>query len=149
MKHVLLKSLILFAAMFLFCNCSSNKKTVMLDSPYYIIVGEGGGFTGAYTQYKIHEDGIIDLFDFKTKTYNKISKVDNSVVAPFFTKIEELELGEIELSSPGNMSQYIEINYKEIKDHRLTWAMQANAVKPAIQSLFDDCYKLCRDRSTE
>lgn len=121
----------------------------MLDSPYYIIVGEGGGFTGAYTQYKIHEDGIIDLFDFKTKTYNKISKVDNSVVAPFFTKIEELELGEIELSSPGNMSQYIEINYKEIKDHRLTWAMQANAVKPAIQSLFDDCYKLCRDRSTE
>jgi len=121
----------------------------MIDSPFYIIVGEGGGFTGAYSQYKIHENGLIELFDFKTKSYNKVSKVDESTVAPFFKKIEELDLGEMEVSAPGNMSQYIEINYKEIKDHRLTWAMKANAVKPAIQSLFDECFTLCKDQATE
>lgn len=149
MKNVLLKSLVLSAGLVLFCSCSANKKTLAMNSPYYIIVGEGGGFTGAYTQYKIHESGLIEQFDFKEKSYSEIAKLNESVVRPFFTKVEELNLGEMEISSPGNMSQYFEINYKEIKDHHLTWAMRSDAVKPAIQALFDDCFKLCKEQTTE
>lgn len=114
-----------------------------MESNNYIIVGEGGGFTGVYIQYKIDEKGNVYRYDFKQATYIRKGRLKDNEVKPLFAKIEELDLGDIELSSPGNMSQYIEITYKEIKEHRLTWAMNASAVNPEIQSLFDSCYSLC------
>ena len=114
-----------------------------MDSNNYIIVGEGGGFTGAYIQYKIYENGNVDRYDFKQAVYIKKGRLKANEVKPLLSKIKALELGDIELSSPGNMSQYIEFTYNDIKDHRLTWAMKSNAVNPEIQSLFDSCYSLC------
>lgn len=147
MKLTILSPLMLLSALLLVVQCSSKKERQLMESNNYIIVGEGGGFTGAYIQYKIEGNGIIYQYDFMQEAYIRKGRLKDNELSPLFAKIEELDLGDIELSSPGNMSQYIEITYKDIKEHRLIWAMQSKAVNPEIQAFFDSCYSLCKQTS--
>ncbi len=128
----------------LIVGCSMMNKTEPLDYETYVIVGEGGGFAGSYIQYKINQNGSIEQLDFNEEKYIEIAKVSTSYVDGFFNRIEELNLGELEISSPGNMSRYIEINYMDINDHKLIWAMESTSINPDVKSFFIDAFNFCK-----
>lgn len=149
MKLVITLSIYLFLV-FTFSACKQNK---IIETPNdskenktgYFIVGEGGGFTGLYEQYKIKQNGDIEAYDFNTDAYTLLKKVKESDVEVFFTKIDELELAEVEVNIPGNMSQYIEINYNGIKEHIITWELGSRSVDANIQAFFKESFSFCEN----
>ena len=126
--------------------CNSNKNTSTSQDNSYLIVGEGGGFAGTYEQYKINQDGLIEVYNFKEKNYSTLCKVKSKEVIGFFDTISSLNLGEVEMESPGNMSQYLEINYQNIHDHKLIWEKRKNSVNEELQALFDASFSFCRNQ---
>lgn len=110
------------------------------------MVGEGGGFAGSYEQYRINQDGLIEVYNFKEKNYSTVTQVKSKEVNSFFESITDLNLAEIELRSPGNMSQYMEITYENMKDHKLVWEKRKNSVSPGLQALFDASFAFCKDQ---
>ena len=148
MSSALQKFAFLLISMILISGCGLRKGSEeLLDMNTYFIVGEGGGFAGTYIQYKINQNGRIEQFDFNDYIYLEIAKVSPSEVDDFFNRIEDLELGELEISSPGNMSRYIEINYMDINDHKLIWAMESSSIQPEVISFFTDSFNYCKKLS--
>lgn len=147
MKLVTTLSTYLFLAI-TFSACKQNK---IIEAPNdanenrsgYFIVGEGGGFTGLYEQYKIKQNGDIEAYDFNTEAYTLIKKVKESDVEVFFTQIEELNLAEVEVNIPGNMSQYIEINYNGIDEHIITWELGSRSIDADVQAFFKESFSFC------
>lgn len=140
-----IKTLIFGSFLLLFLSsisCSTSKNTVPTDNGVsYFIVGEGGGFSGTYIQYKIHINGEIEEYNFRDNSYTRIAKTSAKEVAIFFQQLESLNLEELEISSPGNLSQYI-----ETKDHKLVWSKYPPSVNTSIQSLFDNSFTYCKDQ---
>lgn len=124
--------------------CKSKKaleSSVPVDS--YIVVGQGGGFAGTYIQFKINGDGKIEEFNFSDESYSQIVQLKATEVSSYFAQIDSLSIGEMDVTNPGNMSQYLEVNYKDIKSHKLIWPMKESAIKENIQSFYTDCYTFC------
>jgi len=135
----------LFIVLLFISACNLRKDAeALIDSDTYFIVDEGGGFAGSYVQFRINQNGRVEQFNFKDYNYKEIAMVSPADVDGFFNKIEELELGELELSSPGNMSRYIEINYMGINDHKLIWAMESSSINPDVVAFFTESFTFCK-----
>lgn len=145
MRSILQKFIILSIATVLISGCGLRKGSEeLLDTNTYFIIGEGGGFAGTYIQFKINQNGRVEQFDFQEYNYKEIAMVSPADIDGFFNKIEDLELGELELSSPGNMSRYIEINYMGINNHKLIWAMESSSVNPDVVAFFTESFTFCK-----
>jgi hypothetical protein len=125
--------------------CKSRQSNTSPEASSYFVVGQGGGFAGSYEQFKIYDNGEIEFYDFKENTYVPIKKVKAAEVSDFFTRITELNLAEADVHSPGNMSQYIELKDESGNENKLIWAMQGNAIKPAILSFFEDSFSFAQN----
>jgi len=124
--------------------CKSTKTTQSNETEVKCFsVGEGGGFTGSYIQYKICSDGTISMYDFKNKEYNTIGTAVPKKLDKIFLQLDALKLDELEISSPGNMSQYITLINENKADHTLTWELNSNAIDPDIISFFHECFTYC------
>lgn len=135
---IIVLSLVLFSA------CQSKKELSAQDSnKSYFIVGEGGGFAGTYVQYQVQQDGVISKYDFKENKYIELKKLKAADVDHFFNEIEESKLGNIDMNSPGNMSQYLIINYMKKSEHKITWPMNSDSVKSKLQEFFDEAFDFC------
>ena len=129
--------------------CKAKKiveSSVPADS--YIVIGQGGGFTGKYIQFKINGDGKIEEFNFSNESYSQIAQLKATEVSGYFDRIDSLSIGEMDVINPGNMSQYLEVNYKDIKNHKLIWPMKESAIKENIQSFYTDCYTFCSEQKS-
>jgi len=85
-----------------------------------IIIGSGGGVTGAVTTYKIYEDG--SLFENHTLNVNQPQKKLSVLkeVKELQNQFDALNIDTIKLNAPGNM--YFFVGYeKDGIDHRCTW----------------------------
>jgi len=94
-------------------------------------VGQGGGFTGDYSEYILAEDGKVYKYDFKYDRevfYKELGKAD---LIYFMDKIEALGLDGIDINQPGNMSYYIEIRVNNTSVNKITWG--ANSYYPPIE----------------
>lgn len=107
------------------------------------ILGEGGGFAGSYIQYKICSDGVISKYNFTDKEYHTIGTAVPKELDKIFTQLNALNLDELEISSPGNMSQYITLINENKADHTLTWELNSNSVDPDIISFFHQSFTYC------
>lgn len=138
---MLLSLIVLFAI----SGCNSKKSAIKKhQKDAYIVVGQGGGFTGTYTQFKINGDGEIEEFDFSNESYSTISSLKPAQVYGFFQQLDSLNLGEVEMQNPGNMSQYIEFSYSDVVDHKILWPMEESSIKENIQNFFYKCYTFCK-----
>lgn len=141
-------STILFIVL-VFSACKSHKPTETPknsneDKTGYFVVGEGGGFAGTYEQYRVHQEGTVEVFDFKSNTYVLLTKVNEKDLAAFFTQIDELNLTEVEMNMPGNMSQYIEIDYNGLNHYRIVWPKDGKSIRHDILSFFESSFYYCK-----
>ena len=124
--------------------CKSTKTTIPNNTAIKcFIVGEGGGFAGSYIQYKICSNGVLSMYNFDSKEYHEIGTADPKKLDDIFTQLNELKLDELEISSPGNMSQYITILEDNKPDHTLTWALNSTGISPEIISFFHESFTYC------
>ena len=89
----------------------------------YISFGNGGGFTGAVTQFYLTTDGII--YQETNSEYIRIKKIDRNTTKQCFDNFLALGLQNIELNSPGNRYYFIKYN-KDGAIKELVWGGEAS-----------------------
>lgn len=98
---------ILFFGCLLAVSC--NKKTVDDQSAQrYFIIGEGGGVSGKYDEYKVMESGDIFYMDFDEKKYKKATTLGASATKKIWDAFDALKWPEVTMEPrAGNYNYYI------------------------------------------
>ncbi|MCT4622342.1 MAG: hypothetical protein N4A46_01870 [Schleiferiaceae bacterium] len=86
-----------------------------------LIIGEGGGFTGRYTFYRLSENGQVDLYNEQEEIYTEVGKLKSSFASRVFEEAEQLKLGDMEYYKPGNMNYRITIT-DEGQSNTINWS---------------------------
>jgi len=100
-------------------SCSSGKKWSAKVSPP-IVFGSFGGFAGSYSEYTLHDNGDVHYRSALKGEHSVIENIDETTLSQLFQSIETLELYELEVSDPGNMTYFLKFNYKN-EGHELQW----------------------------
>lgn len=132
------------ALIIVFNACASLPEAAPFIKRY--CVGQGGGFTGDYTEFSFSDDGKVYKRDFvydRDVYYKDLAPAD---LEYFVNQITELGLEYEEINQPGNISKYIEIREKESSKNKITWgAPNFNPPEP-IEKLFKELYKKLSER---
>ena len=116
------------------------------DPENYFIIGTGGGFTGLYTQYKIYNTGLIEFYDFEKKTYHQYKTVNKDQVDDFFDQIIKLDLIHIDYSTPGNISDYIEVPGSDKTLNRIVWANSTSNFNSDVIQFYESVMQFIKDQ---
>lgn len=138
--------LILLSISFLACN--SRKETALKETAIenveisFFDIGQGGGFSGLYTEYRIYSDGNIEIYDFTLEKHLPWKNIEKEDANIYFKQIEDLGLYDIELSLPDNMSEYFVV-YSGQESNKLVWPYGGKNVSPEIYALYKEVFNLC------
>ena len=113
--------IILLALVLIGCKTAEEVKADKTPTGKRYAIGQGGGFTGVYTEFILSENGKVHKYDFnydREVYFKEISKVDLNY---FLEQIEELSLEGIEMNQPGNMTYYIDVRIGKTSINKITW----------------------------
>lgn len=102
-----------------------------------IIIGSGGGVTGAVTTYKLFEDG--SLFENSSLNTALAQKKMSSIkgIKEIQNQFDALNIDSIKLNEPGNM--YFFVGYeKDGKTHRCTWGLNDVMVPQNLKTFYEN-----------
>lgn len=139
-------TLLAFSLILISCNNSKKVASQGVEIENYFIIGSGGGFTGLYTQYKIYNSGLIEVYDFENESYGPYLTVDKNQVADFFNQIIKLDLKNTNYSIPGNISEYIDVLTDDQTTNHIVWADGANDFNPEIIQFYNSVMRLINDQ---
>lgn len=106
----------------IFVGCkSSHSTTENTSTNKRYAVGKGGGFTGAYTEYILEENGKVYKYDFNYDREVYIKDLEKVHLNYFLERIKALGLDGIEINQPGNMSTYIDIRIGKASYNKIIW----------------------------
>ena len=118
-----------------------------------LLVGHGGGVTGATTQYIIEGNGAV------TKTYGMpTAKMDSTIMSKLSMErlkqvhegLDSLKLKEVSFNYPGNMSWFIAIEQGDSLQNKITWGVpNEKKVKPAIKTYHNTILEWLREMENE
>ena len=103
--------------------------------------GEGGGFTGAITEYQIKTNGEIFLNKSLEKIQNKITTIDKSEMKRIQTKLANLSNEALKFNHPFKLYYFIETE-KENEKIRIVWGDPAFPEPSGIKQLYDYLQKI-------
>lgn len=104
-------------------------------------VGEGGGFTGAYTEFSFSEDGKVYKRDFNYQRDVFIKQLSEADLIYFINKINNLGIQTIDINEPGNMSKYIEIREGETSLNKIVWGSNTYYPPNNLVEFHQELYK--------
>ena len=95
--------------------------------------GSGGGFTGAFHEYLLLQNGQVFLFESnpgKKDTFElqSLSRTDTRMV---FRQLDSLRLHKYDFNHPGNMTYFIR-QTDELIDHTVQWGDARWAIREVI-----------------
>jgi len=110
----------------------------------FFIIGSGGGFTGKYNHFKVHNSGKVEKLSDETKIYESYSKIEKYLIANYFKELEALNIGEMDYDHPGNMTFFIQVVY-DSKLHTIKWGdikyQVNNRVELFYEKVMTEIYK--------
>jgi hypothetical protein len=103
-------------------------------------IGKGGGFTGAYTEYILEENGKVYKYDFKYDREVFTKNLGKADLIYFMEKINALGLEGIEINEPGNMSYYIDVRTGKNSINKITWGANLYYAPQELVSLHKELF---------
>ena len=107
-------------------NCSSPKTFKEIK------FGEGGGFTGAVTEYQIKTNGDVFVNKSLDKTQTKIKTIDKEEMKTIQEKVDKISNDSWKFNHPFNVYHFIETDKGKI-----TWGDPSFPVSSDIKELYD------------
>lgn len=106
--------------------------------------GEGGGITGAITEYCLLKNG--QLFDKKhfTESFKSVKKVKRRKAKKSFKQCDKMEFEKINLDNPGDKYYFIAYETKDFK-HRITWGGSKGDASPEVLALYNSLKAFTKD----
>lgn len=125
MKGIL--SIILF---FTFFSCTTQKE-VYVDNPHTLRFGSAGGFTNQTLVFKLLSDGKLWKSDGLEKEPVFLKQLKKSQTKKIFNQTYQLGLDTLNLNSPGNMNNFIQLKTKNL-DNKIVWAKDSKQASPEV-----------------
>lgn len=135
MKYALF-TLIIIGLIFLLYSC--NKKVIYtLDNlpTERIIFGQGGGFTGAYVDFIILENGQVFKQNSLTKEMQELDAIKKKRAKALFERVKTVTATPIK--EPGNMTYSIRYQTADL-EQSVTWGSASYKIAEDIQNLYDE-----------
>lgn len=101
-------------------SCKTKQYTLEEYADPQITFGSGGGFTGMYKHYTLFKNGQLFKKEGKEEQFTAMKAADRNQVTQVFKNYQVLNLAEVEIDEPGNMTYYIAYKDKE-GEHKMTW----------------------------
>ena len=79
-----------------------------LQAKKQIVIGTGGGFSGAIKEYILLENGYLYQRELPKDTTFQIRVLYRSTAKKYFTKLTQLGLKRRKFDNPGNVYYYVE-----------------------------------------
>lgn len=111
-------SLLLFGLLCLTVAC--QKYTGEKLPATQIHFGEGGGITGAITEYCLLKNGQLLHKKHFTKAFEAFEKIKKSKAKKLFKTCEKIEWEKMQIDNPGDKYYFIAYETAGLK-HKLTW----------------------------
>lgn len=124
----------------IFTSCKSLPQNTTTTIKRYA-VGQGGGFTGAYTEFSFSDDGKVYKRDFNYERDVFVKQLSETDLKYFLNQIMELGLATFELNAPGNMSKYFEIRDGENSQNKIIWGANNYNPPQKIVDFHQELYK--------
>lgn len=117
--------------------CKSKKiESTEKVNTYSFEFGEGGGFTGMTTYYKLASNGKVYQLDVVKKDTTYLNRTLNEKEkAELYKKAEFVLNKRIEYNEPGNMNKVLMINVNEMPYRTYTWSVGDNSVDSSLIQL--------------
>ena len=89
-------------------SCNTPKE-IFVDNPQTLRFGSSGGFTQQTMVYKLLSNGQLSKSDDITKESVLLKQLKKSQTKKIFGQVYTLGLDTLNLNSPGNMSNFIQL----------------------------------------
>lgn len=114
------------AAFLLVCTLGSQPlgQRVANSEAFSLVLGQGGGFTGAQEGYRINSQGKVERWyrlPGKPATYQEIGALSPKQLQELAAALEALDLAHLPAGAPGNFSSFLEITISQ-KTHSTVWS---------------------------
>ena len=135
---------ITLATLFICSSCNTTKYTPSDYPDAQLVFGNGGGFTGLYTEYILFENGQLFTKKSNEENFSALPRAKANTVDQIFKNYSVLGLGEYSFSIPGNVTYYIE--FKDSKgSHRITWGDLGNGIREDVKVYSKMLYQLVKE----
>lgn len=118
-----------------FLNCKSVPFQPEQYKGDYLIIGDGGGYSGWENRYYITTRGAVYLHSGRDTTYLKQSNIDKRIVNQALENVRALDLVNYEYSNPGNVYKFLAMSIDGIHN-RIVWGGNQDQINPAITNLY-------------
>lgn len=105
-------------------------------------IGQGGGFTGNYSEFILSENGKVHKYDFKYDREVYFKDLKKADLIYFLEKIEGLGLEGMEMNNPGNMSKYIDVRDGRNSINKIVWGHPSFAPDEEMVKLHQEMYDI-------
>lgn len=114
------KPLLLLSTILILLSISCNRNSYSADNlaDQYIVVGSGGGFTGAVTEKMIMENGQV--FERKDEIISPANKISKKAAKSIFNTYHNAAMDSITYHQPSNYYYYLGKKNND-KKHVILW----------------------------
>ena len=135
MKYAIF-TLIIMSLLLLLYSCT-RKVTYTIDNlpAERIVFGQGGGFTGAYVDFIILENGQVFKQNSLTKAMSELDPIKRKRAKALFERVKTATATPIK--EPGNMTYSLRYQTTDT-EQAVTWGSASYEISENIQSLYDE-----------
>ena len=110
-------------ALFFLWSCKPSSQIAINQPPTgkRYAIGQGGGFTGVYTEFILSENGKVHKYDFNYDREVFFKDLNEADLVYFLEQLDDLGLEGIEMNKPGNITKYIEVRDGNISINKIVW----------------------------
>jgi len=134
-----MKSILLFfmfiLLIFSLYNCNQRHYTSSTLPEEQLIFGDGGGFTGAVTEYMLLKNGQLFRVNGMQGDTTEVAKIEKSAAKQLLQEAEALQLEKMDIQKPGNMYYFVGVRDKD-ETHKITWGDSSYTIAPTVQSFY-------------
>lgn len=127
------------------CKTAEEVKSDKTPQGKRYAIGQGGGFTGDYTEFILSEDGKVHKYDFKNDREVYFKDLGKADLIYFMEQIESLSLEGIEMNQPGNMSYYIDVRIGRTSINKIVWGNYNYYPNKELTNFHKELYNKLKD----
>ena len=134
-------TLLTFLLLLLF---SCKKYTTENMPPEQLHFGEGGGITGATTEYCLLGNGQVFEKKHFAQPYQPYGTVKKKAIRQFQADLTDLNFDQLKLQEPGDKYYFIQWD-RPGKSHKITWGHPDQPVPAAVERLYEELKNLVKN----
>lgn len=128
-------------------SCKSQHYTKENLPDVQLIFGDGGGFTGATTEFMLLENGQLFKKYSLDQSTTEVGKIKKKEAKELFAEAEAMQFETMDINHPGNMYYFLGLK-TETDEHRCTWGAQDYEVSDTLQQFRQKLLHLAQKLTT-